>query len=68
MQRPVIKGAIDKVIARNLVRVRNLGVLAVRPGCEIAGHELTGIPAVVVTVHTKKTPQAIPNGRRAHRN
>jgi phosphatidylserine/phosphatidylglycerophosphate/cardiolipin synthase-like enzyme len=46
--------AIDGVIRKNLPRLRKPGVLTVRPGFEIAGHQLTGKPAVVVTVHTKR--------------
>lgn len=46
--------AIDGVIRSNLARLRKPGVLTVRPGYEIAGHQLTGKSAVVATVHTKK--------------
>jgi len=47
--------SIDQTIRRNLQRLRKPGVLTVRPGFEIAKHQLTGKPAIVVTVHTKKT-------------
>jgi PLD-like domain len=47
--------AIDQTIRRNLPRLRKPGVLTVRPGFEIAKHQLTGKSAIVVTVHTKKT-------------
>jgi hypothetical protein len=47
--------AIDQTIRRNWQRLRKSGVLTVRPGFEIAKHQLTGKPAIVVTVHTKKT-------------
>src|ERR1700722_7223527 len=47
--------SIDQTIRRNLQRLRKPGVLTVRPGFEIAKHQLTGKSAIVVTVHTKKT-------------
>ena len=47
--------AIDRVIKKSLPRLRKPGVLTVRPGYEIANHQLTGKPAIVATVHTKKT-------------
>jgi PLD-like domain len=47
--------AIDQTIQKNLTRLRKTGVLTVRPGFEIAKHQLTGKSAIVVTVHTKKT-------------
>ncbi len=46
--------AIDSTIRNNLPRLRKSGVLTVRPGYEIAGHQLTGKSAIVATVHTKK--------------
>jgi hypothetical protein len=46
--------AIDKTIQKNLPQLRKRGVLTVRPGYEIAGHQLTGKAAIVATVHTKK--------------
>src|SRR5215472_11649610 len=45
---------IDSVIRKNLSRLRKPGVLTVRPGFEIANHQLTGASAIVATVHTKK--------------
>jgi phosphatidylserine/phosphatidylglycerophosphate/cardiolipin synthase-like enzyme len=45
---------IDQRIRANLNRLRKPGVLTVRPGFEIKGHQLTGKSAIVVTVHTKK--------------
>jgi phosphatidylserine/phosphatidylglycerophosphate/cardiolipin synthase-like enzyme len=45
---------IDQKIRANLNRLRKPGVLTVRPGFEIANHQLTGKSAIVVTVHTKK--------------
>lgn len=45
---------IDKAIQTHLPKLRKDGVLAVRPGYEIAGHQLTGKQAIVATVHTKK--------------
>jgi phosphatidylserine/phosphatidylglycerophosphate/cardiolipin synthase-like enzyme len=46
--------AIDSTIQKNLSRLSKPGVLTVRPGYEIADHQLTGNPAIVATVHTKK--------------
>ena len=46
--------SIDKAIQRNLNKLSKLGVLTVRPGFEIAKHQLTGKSAIVATVHTKK--------------
>jgi phosphatidylserine/phosphatidylglycerophosphate/cardiolipin synthase-like enzyme len=46
--------AIDQTIRKNLPKLRKPGVLTVRPGYEIANHQLTGKPAIVATVHTKK--------------
>ena len=46
--------AIDKTIQKNLSKLSKPGVLTVRPGFEIAGHQLTGKAAIVATVHTKK--------------
>jgi phosphatidylserine/phosphatidylglycerophosphate/cardiolipin synthase-like enzyme len=46
--------AIDQTIRKNLNKLRKPGVLAVRPGFEIAKHQLTGKSAIVATVHTKK--------------
>ncbi|HXN47291.1 MAG TPA: phospholipase D-like domain-containing protein [Bryobacteraceae bacterium] len=45
---------IDRVIRKNLHRLRKPGVLTVRPGYEISNHQLTGRPAIVATVHTKR--------------
>ncbi|HEV2300945.1 MAG TPA: phospholipase D-like domain-containing protein, partial [Stellaceae bacterium] len=53
---------IDRIIRDNLARLRKAGVLTVRPGYEIAGHQLTGEPAVVATVHTKKAKSELPRG------
>jgi PLD-like domain len=47
--------AIDEAIRKHLSRLRKPGVLTVRPGYEIAKHQLTGKSAIVATVHTKKT-------------
>jgi hypothetical protein len=52
--------AIDQTIRGNLALLRKEGVLTVRPGYEIAKHQLTGKPAIVATVHTKKT--GLPKG------
>ena len=45
--------AIDRTIRQNLAKLRKPGVLTVRPGFEIANHQLTGRRAIVATVHTK---------------
>lgn len=45
---------IDALIVQNLDELRKPGVLTVRPGYEIAGQQLTGQPAIVATVHTKR--------------
>jgi phosphatidylserine/phosphatidylglycerophosphate/cardiolipin synthase-like enzyme len=45
---------IDRTITRNIPRLAKDGVLTVRPGFEITGHQLTGRRAIVATVHTKK--------------
>jgi hypothetical protein len=45
---------IDKIIQRNLGKLHKRGVLTVRPGFEIANHQLTGKSAIVATVHTKQ--------------
>src|SRR5580704_8139604 len=44
---------IDGTITRNIPRLAKGGVLTVRPGFEITGHQLTGQRAIVATVHTK---------------
>jgi hypothetical protein len=50
---------IDAAIRNNISRLSLPGVLTVRPGFEIAGHQLTGRSAVVATVHTKKSSDAL---------
>ena len=54
MPPPNTAAAIDRTIRGELESLRKPGVLTVRPGYEIAGHQLTGRPAIVATVHTKK--------------
>jgi phosphatidylserine/phosphatidylglycerophosphate/cardiolipin synthase-like enzyme len=44
---------IDQLIQKHLKQLSKPGVLTVRPGYEITGHQLTGKSAVVATVHTK---------------
>jgi phosphatidylserine/phosphatidylglycerophosphate/cardiolipin synthase-like enzyme len=51
---------IDRTIRKHLARLRQPGVLTVRPGYEIAGHQLTGKPAIVVTVHSKEAKSELP--------
>src|SRR6516165_2574534 len=53
---------IDQTIRKNLAKLRKPGVLTVRPGFEITADQLTGKQAVVVTVHTKKSPADIARG------
>jgi hypothetical protein len=53
-KKPVSEKDIDRVITDNLDSLKKQGVLTVRPGFEIAGHQLTGKQAIVATVHTKK--------------
>jgi len=53
---------IDRAITKNLHRLSKYGVLTVRPGYEISGHQLTGRRAVVATVHTKKPLADLPRG------
>lgn len=57
--------AIDKVTQQHLAKLRKPGVLTVRPGFEIANHQLTGKSAIVATVHTKTSAlpakQLLPN-------
>ena len=50
--------AIDRTIRQNLAKLRKPGVLTVRPGFEIANHQLTGKRAIVATVHTKTSDLA----------
>jgi phosphatidylserine/phosphatidylglycerophosphate/cardiolipin synthase-like enzyme len=51
---PPTPNSIDQTIRSNIAKLRKPGVLTVRPGFEIAGHQLTGKRAIVATVHTKK--------------
>jgi hypothetical protein len=44
---------IDGAIRQHLAKLRKPGVLTVRPGFQITGHQLTGKRAIVATVHTK---------------
>ena len=44
---------IDRTIRQHLPKLRKPGVLTVRPGFQITGHQLTGKRAIVATVHTK---------------
>lgn len=59
---------IDRTITRHLHRLSKYGVLTVRPGFEIAGHQLTGRRAIVATVHTKKPPADLPRGEALPEN
>jgi phosphatidylserine/phosphatidylglycerophosphate/cardiolipin synthase-like enzyme len=45
---------VSSVIRKHLNSLRKPGVLTVRPGYEVRNHQLTGKPAIVATVHTKK--------------
>lgn len=53
---------IDQTIRKNLTRLRKPGVLTVRPGYEIAKHQLTGKAAIVATVHTKRKKTDLTKG------
>jgi hypothetical protein len=53
---------IDQTITKNLPRLSKYGVLTVRPGYEIAEHQLTGRRAIVATVQTKRAPADLPRG------
>jgi hypothetical protein len=46
--------AIDRVIRRNLSRLKKPGVLTARPGYQFTGGRITGRPAIVVTVERKR--------------
>jgi hypothetical protein len=48
------RAAIDRVIQRNLSRLKQPGVLTVRPGYEFADGRITGRAAIVVTVLRKR--------------
>lgn len=48
------RAAIDRVIQRNLSRLRKPGVLTVRPGYQFQDGRITGRPAIVVTVTRKR--------------
>ena len=52
-QAALTPAGIDRTIRQNLAKLRKPGVLTVRPGFEIANHQLTGKRAIVATVHTK---------------
>jgi hypothetical protein len=55
---------VDATIRAHISKLAKPGVLTVRPGYEIAKHRLTGKPAIVATVHTKKSvpkDQALPD-------
>jgi len=53
---------IDQTIQKHLPALRKPGVLTVRPGYEIKGHQLSGKQAVVATVHTKKPTSQLKRG------
>jgi hypothetical protein len=48
------RDAIDRVIQRNLRRLRQPGVLTARPGYQFSDGRITGRPAIVVTVARKR--------------
>jgi phosphatidylserine/phosphatidylglycerophosphate/cardiolipin synthase-like enzyme len=60
MSRAPTAAAIDQIIRQHILRLRKAGVLTVRPGFEIARHQLTGKSAIVATVHTKKPLALLP--------
>jgi phosphatidylserine/phosphatidylglycerophosphate/cardiolipin synthase-like enzyme len=53
---------IDQLIRKNMPKLSKYGVLTVRPGFEITGHQLTGRHAIVATVHTKKPMAELSHG------
>jgi len=53
---------IDQTITKNLPLLSKYGVLTVRPGYEIADHQLTGRRAIVASVQTKRAPVDLPQG------
>jgi phosphatidylserine/phosphatidylglycerophosphate/cardiolipin synthase-like enzyme len=53
---------IDQLIGKNIPKLSKYGVLTVRPGFEITGHQLTGKRAIVATVHTKKPMAQLSRG------
>ena len=59
---------IDQTITKNLPKLAKAGVLTVRPGYEISGHQLTGKRAIVATVHTKHALADVPPGEALPEN
>lgn len=54
--------SIDRLIGRQRRQLKKAGVLTARPGWEIAGGQITGRPAIVVSVERKK--KRLPAGQR----
>jgi hypothetical protein len=52
--RQIDRAAIDRVIKRNISRLKRPGVLTARPGYQFTDGRLTGRPAIVVTVMRKR--------------
>jgi hypothetical protein len=48
------RAAVDRVIRRNLARLKKPGVLTVRPGYQFRDGRITGLAAIVVTVMRKR--------------
>lgn len=60
--KPLTDRQVDQKIKSHLSKLRKTGVIAVRPGYEIAGHQLTGRRAIVATVQSKKPLSALGTG------
>jgi len=56
------RDAIDRVIRRHIAELRKPGALTARPGWKITDGQITGQPAIVVTVQKKK--KGVPSSSR----
>lgn len=56
------RNAIDRLIRRHLAELRKPGVLTVRPGWKVTKGQITGQPAIVVTV--QKKAKGVPSADR----
>jgi hypothetical protein len=60
--RQIDRAALDRMIKRNLSRLKKPGVLTVRPGYQFSDGRITGRPAIVVTVLRKR--RRVPAGQQ----
>jgi hypothetical protein len=60
--RQIDRAALDRVIKRNLSRLKKPGVLTARPGYQFTDGRITGRPAIVVTVLRKR--RRVPAGQQ----